>query len=139
MRSNKIVSTFVCSNCLFIMPRTNDNIISGGPGPENFTFGSKSFGELCMRQLTENKDSVLLINSDTDQQWTGGDIKQSVILLANVLKYHVTENDVVAVCSENRIECITTYFSVFSVGATATVLNSEYSEGKKLSYSACIQ
>ena len=113
------------------MLRTNDNIISGGPGPDNFTFGTKSLGELCIRQLTENNDDVLLVDSDANQQWTGGDIKQSVILLANILKSHITENDVVAVCSENRIECMVTYLSVFSLGATATALNSGYSEGKQ--------
>ena len=55
---------------------------------------------------------------------------QMVVNIATSLtNLGVKNGDVVAIFSENRIECILTLLAVLCSGATVTLLNSGYSNG----------
>lgn len=40
-----------------------NNILSGGPDPENYDDNTKSLGELCLKRFTEIGDYVMLVNN----------------------------------------------------------------------------
>ena len=109
--------------------KIDDNILDGGPGPKNVDDGAQSLGELCMNRLDKLKNQTLLIDVNTGKDWTGHQIKENAIALSLSLMKSISVNDVIGICSENRIEFVTTLFAAFAAGITITTLNSGYSEG----------
>ena len=108
---------------------TDSHILDGGPGPINIDDGTQSFGELCMKRLNDFKSEILFIDVSNGKEWTGEQIRTNAIILSSSLQQIVLPNDVIGICSENRIEFVTTLFAAFAAGVTITTLNSGYSEG----------
>ncbi|XP_013135095.1 PREDICTED: 4-coumarate--CoA ligase 1-like [Papilio polytes] len=88
-----------------------------------------NYGRYVLDNILKFKDKVALINGASDEITTFGELAQKAVNLTSYLKEQgVKQNDVVAVCSENRTEYMVTVIAVFSSGATLACINNAYSD-----------
>ncbi|CAK1540062.1 unnamed protein product [Leptosia nina] len=101
-------------------------------GDQNFSIPyHMNYGAFVLEKFLKYKDKVALINGDTNEQITFGDLAQKIVNTTTFLtQLGVQTEDVVAVCSENRIEFLIAACAVFCVGATVTFLNISYGENE---------
>lgn len=139
----------------FKMPEIINSIIYGD---QNFTIPSHmNCGKLFVDKLFEYKEKIALvrfcdskflfykysvvmwwililfpkINGATGETITFGDMVQRIVNTADALiKLGVKRDDVVGVCSENRMEYLIAAIAIWCSGAIATFLNSGYSKSK---------
>ncbi|XP_072929833.1 luciferin 4-monooxygenase-like [Epargyreus clarus] len=106
-----------------------NNVVHGGPClkiPAHL-----SFGQYVIDKLREHsqEDRIALINGDSGHKTTYKELLQNVVNVATGLKLlGVKRGDVVALCSENRIEFIVSSMAAICCGATVTTLNPIYSK-----------
>ncbi|KAJ2941081.1 hypothetical protein O0L34_g10313 [Tuta absoluta] len=107
-----------------------DGVIDGGviemPAYRNY---AKIYLD-CMKQY---KDQIAFIDGITDEKITYNEFVQKVLnVAASLLEAGVKKGDVVAICSENRIEYMLTIFGVIYIGGIANFINSAYSKEELL-------
>lgn len=77
-----------------------------------------------------NKKYFPQINGATGEQITFGEMAQKIANISSSLsRLGVQQGDVVAICSENRIEYLLTSLAVFYSGAIITFFNNAYTKG----------
>ncbi|XP_061728907.1 luciferin 4-monooxygenase-like isoform X1 [Cydia pomonella] len=105
-----------------------DNVVVGEPAME--VPGHLSFAQYVIDKLREHcqaGDAVALVNGDTGEEVTFQQILNDVVGVATGLKkFGVQRGDVVGLCSESRIEYISTAIAVMCCGATVTAVNLQY-------------
>lgn len=70
------------------------------------------------------------ISGDTGEKISYVDLAKKIVNVATALsKLGVRQGDVVAICSENRIEFYVAIIAVYYIGAVATFLNMAYTKG----------
>lgn len=70
------------------------------------------------------------INSDSGEKLTAKEVRKRAIRLAECLRHlGITENDVIGLCSENRVDFPVVIFATFIIGATLGPLNPTYTPG----------
>ncbi|KPI94913.1 Luciferin 4-monooxygenase [Papilio xuthus] len=88
-----------------------------------------NYGRYLLDSILKCKDKIALIDGAYDKIITFSDLAQRAVNLTSYLKEQgVKQNDVVALCSENRIEYMITIIGVFSSGATLACINNAYSD-----------
>ncbi|XP_068626798.1 luciferin 4-monooxygenase-like [Battus philenor] len=88
-----------------------------------------NFGKYALDEISKFKDKVALIDAATKKKITYKELAQSFVNVAFYLEQRgLKKNDVVAICSENRIEYMITALAVFSTGATLTCMNGIYNK-----------
>ncbi|KPJ07625.1 Luciferin 4-monooxygenase [Papilio machaon] len=88
-----------------------------------------NFGRYLLDNILKFKDKIALINGASDEKITFIELAQRAVNFTSYLKEQgVKQNDVVALCSENRIEFMVTVIAVFSSGATLACINNTYSD-----------
>ncbi|KAL0851120.1 hypothetical protein ABMA28_006987 [Loxostege sticticalis] len=104
-----------------------DGVFYGG---SNFPIPSHmNFGRLMVDKLLESKNKVALISGDTGEKISYVDLAKKIVNVATALsKLGVRQGDVVAICSENRIEFYVAIIAVYYIGAVATFLNMAYTK-----------
>ncbi|XP_063539418.1 uncharacterized protein LOC134748562 [Cydia strobilella] len=105
-----------------------DNVVVGEPAME--VPGHLSYAQYVIDKLREHckaGDGVALVNGDTGEEVTFKQILNDVVRIATGLKeFGVKRGDVVGLCSESRIEYISTAIAVMCCGATVTPVNLQY-------------
>ncbi|XP_047994309.1 4-coumarate--CoA ligase 1-like isoform X2 [Leguminivora glycinivorella] len=105
-----------------------DNEVVGEPAlavPGHLSFAQYVIDKL--REHCKTGDSVALVNGDTGEEVTFQQILKDVVQIATGLKkFGIKRGDVVAMCSESRVEYITTAIAVICCGATVTAVNLQY-------------
>ena len=109
-----------------------NNIVYGGPGPSNYLFGTKSLGELSIRHLTIQGNTMRIIDGFSGEARTTLQIRDSAIRVADLLIkiYKVTNEDRIGICSENYIDFPSIIFGTIMTGATLAPINNNYTERK---------
>ncbi|CAB3240784.1 unnamed protein product [Arctia plantaginis] len=111
------------------MPEIINGIIYGD---QNFMIPSHmNCGKFFIDKLLKSKEKIALINGATGETITFGDMVQRIVNTAGALtRLGIKRDDVVGVCSENRMEYLITAIAIWCSGATATFLNSGYSKNE---------
>ncbi|KAG5683588.1 hypothetical protein PVAND_012861 [Polypedilum vanderplanki] len=103
---------------------SDSNILYGGDYEEPSCI---SFGELIFRTLKRRREEVLIIDGLTGIKFTGNQILNSSIEIANALRnYGIKRNDVIGIVSENRIEFVKIAFATFILNAQLSPVNYNY-------------
>ncbi|XP_063367500.1 uncharacterized protein LOC134655923 [Cydia amplana] len=105
-----------------------DNVVVGDTAMK--VPGHLSYAQYVVDKLREHSkagDGVALVNGDTGEEVTFQQILNDVVRIATGLKkFGVKRGDVVGLCSESRIEYISTAIAVMCCGATVTAVNLQY-------------
>ncbi|CAH2102457.1 unnamed protein product [Euphydryas editha] len=102
-------------------------------GDQNFLVPPHlNVGAFILQQiLAHNSEQPALINGATGEQITFGEMAQKIVNISSSLsRLGVQQGDVVAICSENRIEFLLTTFAVFHCGAIVTFFNNAYTKAE---------
>lgn len=101
-------------------------------GEQNFSFPNHmNYGKFLLERLSKEKAKVALINGASGEKLTFGEMTQQIVNIASAIKQlGIGKGDVVAICSENRTEYLTTTIAVLCTGATVTFINSAYSKSE---------
>ncbi|XP_073963824.1 luciferin 4-monooxygenase-like isoform X2 [Choristoneura fumiferana] len=96
--------------------------------------GHFSYGQYLVDKLRENsKNGTALINGETSETATFQRLLQDVVNISVGLQsIGLKRGDVVGMCSESRIEYITTAIAVICCGATVTAVNLQYTKDEML-------
>ncbi|CAG4989977.1 unnamed protein product [Colias eurytheme] len=86
-----------------------------------------NFGKFFLDAIKQFKNKIALINGLTNESITYKELVQKVVNTASsLINLGIKTGDVVAICSENRIEYIITTLAVFCSGGIVTFFNSSY-------------
>ncbi|XP_072937895.1 luciferin 4-monooxygenase-like [Epargyreus clarus] len=104
----------------------NSRIIYGN---QNFTLPKHGcYGRFVLEHILNYKDKISLINGTKGDQISFSEMAQKVVNIASSLsQLGVKSGDMVAVCSENRIEFLLTAIAVWCTEGIVTFINSSYS------------
>ncbi|XP_063821991.1 uncharacterized protein LOC135071999 [Ostrinia nubilalis] len=104
-----------------------DGVFYGG---SNFPIPSHmNFGRMVVDKLLQHKNKVALINGSTGESISYTDLAKKIVNVATSLsKLGVRQGDVVAICSENRIEYLIANIATYYLGAVSTFLNIAYTK-----------
>ncbi|CAH2045280.1 unnamed protein product, partial [Iphiclides podalirius] len=109
-----------------------NKVVYGGPAlniPAHLSFGQYILDKFTEHSVEEKK--IALVHGDTDQVTTYRQLLQEVVSVANGLKsLGVKRGDIVAICSENRLEFMFTAIGIILCGATVTTLSPQYAKGE---------
>ncbi|CAG9789349.1 unnamed protein product [Diatraea saccharalis] len=113
------------------MVKIHNKVVYGGPAlsiPGHLNFGQFVLDEL--RKICETKaDCVALINGETGEKTTYKILLQGLVNIGSGLrKLGVKRGDVVALCSENRVEYLAAALGALTCGACITPLNAQYTK-----------
>ncbi|XP_028160247.1 4-coumarate--CoA ligase 1-like isoform X2 [Ostrinia furnacalis] len=113
-----------------------NNVVHGGPAfdvPAHLSFGQFVLDQLREYQDTDEGNNVALIDGETDQKITYNQLLQEIVNFGTGLKkLGVKRGDVVALCSENKMEYISAALAVVCCGATITPLNIHYTKDEMI-------
>ncbi|XP_026319426.1 4-coumarate--CoA ligase 1-like [Hyposmocoma kahamanoa] len=87
-----------------------------------------NYGKHFLEQIIDFEDKVALINGVTEQHITYAELAQQILNVAASLQRFLKKNEVVAICSENRIEFIVAAIAALYIGSVVTFINSAYSK-----------
>lgn len=133
---------------------TNDqkNILYGGPEPPNFTDGTQSLGELCLKRFSERANTVVLVKRNkikkktdefaftyattsfqvdgkTQGELTAYQLRDTSIRVADCLQsLNIKSSDVIGICADNQFEFAYVLFGTIFAGATLSPMNVTYTE-----------
>ncbi|CAK1583703.1 unnamed protein product [Parnassius mnemosyne] len=107
-----------------------NNVVHGGPTlsiPAHLSYGKFVIDKLIEHNADENK--IALVHGDVGEKTTYREILKYVVHTASGLKkLGVKRGDIVALCSENRLEFIVTALAAICCGATITTLSTQYTK-----------
>ncbi|XP_063831313.1 uncharacterized protein LOC135080576 isoform X1 [Ostrinia nubilalis] len=113
-----------------------NNVVHGGPAfdvPAHLSFGQFVLDKLREYQDADEGNNVALIDGETDQKITYNQLLQEIVNFGEGLKkLGVKRGDVVALCSENKMEYISAALAVVCCGATITPLNIHYTKDEMI-------
>lgn len=130
------------------MANDQKNILYGGPEPPNFTEGTHSLGELCLKRFAERANTVVLVNrtkwykteltyvttlfqvdGKTQGELTAYQLRDAGIRVADCLaRLNIKSNDVIGICADNQFEFAYVLFGTIFAGATLSPMNVTYTE-----------
>ncbi|CAG9796552.1 unnamed protein product [Diatraea saccharalis] len=88
-----------------------------------------NFGKCLVDKLLQHKNKAALINGTTGEVITYNELAHKILSVASsLIQRGVQEGDIVAICSENRIEYLITQIAVYYVGAVITFINIAYTK-----------
>ncbi|KAG6465865.1 hypothetical protein O3G_MSEX015450 [Manduca sexta] len=102
---------------------------------KNYVYGDESmqlhahvhFGKEMLDNMMKYRDIVALINAETGEQLTYGELAQQVIDIALSLTHlGVKKGDVISICSEKRFEVMATMLGITCAGATYSPTDPTY-------------
>ncbi|KAJ8735612.1 hypothetical protein PYW07_007232 [Mythimna separata] len=86
---------------------------------------------MAIDNMLRTPDKIAMINGITGEQITFGELVQLVVNAASsLIRLGVERDEVVAVCSENRMEFLVTSIAAWCSGAAVTLLNAAYGKSE---------
>lgn len=113
------------------MGSVNNNIVYGGAlEPEDIvTNGLTSIGQFALDRFRELGDKVILVDGLTGVEISAKKFEELIVQFARSLQnLGIKNDDVIGLCSENRLEFAVTMFGTLLLNATLAPFNVTYTE-----------